>query len=53
MTEYDYYSDYSDDVGKKIDDLTDRIEEGVQGVIDTFNDAIGSKGWMWLVSPAV
>lgn len=53
MTDYDYYSEYSDDVGQKIDDLTDRIEEGVQSVLDTFNDTIGSSGWMWFVSPAV
>lgn len=53
MTDYDYYSQYSDDVGKQIDSLTDRIEEGVQQVLDTFNDTIGSKGWMWFVSPAV
>ena len=53
MNDYGYYHQYSDDVEAKIQELHDKIEEGIQQVFDTFNDAIGSKGWMWLVSPAV
>jgi hypothetical protein len=53
MTDYDYYYEYSDDVGKQIEEISKKIEEGVNTVIDTFNDTIGSKGWMWFVSPGV
>lgn len=53
MTDYDYYTEFTDDVETKLDDLKAKVEEGVQEVIDTFNDTIGSKGWMWLVSPAI
>lgn len=53
MTEYDYYHQYSEDVEARLEEVRDKIAEGVAGVVDTFNDAIGSKGWMWLVSPAV
>lgn len=53
MTDYDYFSQYSDDVERQVQVLSDKIEEGVQSVVDTFNDTIGSKDWMWFVSPAV
>jgi uncharacterized protein YukE len=53
MTDYDHYPEFSDDVETKLDDVKEKIEQGVQQVIDTFNDTVGSKGWMWLVSPAV
>jgi hypothetical protein len=53
MTEYNHYPEFSDDVETQLDDVKKKIEEGVQQVIDTFNDTIGSKGWMWFVSPAV
>jgi hypothetical protein len=50
---YNHYPEYTDDVEAKLNDISAKIEEGVQGVIDAFNDTIGSKDWMWLVSPAV
>ncbi|WP_134738335.1 hypothetical protein [Nocardioides sp. 503] len=52
MTTYDYYQDYNDDVDTKIQELSDKIEEGVQKVIDTFNDTIGSSNWAW-ISPGL
>ncbi|MFC7503909.1 WXG100 family type VII secretion target [Nocardioides sp. CPCC 206347] len=57
MTEYDYYSDYTDDTELKLEDIQKKIEEGVQKVIDTWNDSIIAKGldsrWAWVVSPGL
>jgi hypothetical protein len=53
MTDYDHFPEFSDDVESQLDDVKEKIEQGVKQVVDTFNDTIGSSGWMWFVSPAV
>jgi hypothetical protein len=49
---YNYHYEYSDDVESRLEEVKSKIEEGVEQVWDTFDSAIGSKDWFWLISPA-
>ncbi|MBM0126598.1 WXG100 family type VII secretion target [Pimelobacter simplex] len=57
MTEYDFYSDYTDDTELQLEDVKKKIEEGVDYIIDTWNDSIIAKGldsdWAWVISPGL
>ena len=53
MTDYDYYWEYSDDVDAKIQEISDKVQEGVEYILGKWEDTIGSQDWMWFVSPGV
>ncbi|WP_426247068.1 WXG100 family type VII secretion target [Nocardioides sp. LHG3406-4] len=53
MTEYSHHPDFRSDVEKKVQEFSDKIQEGVNWVIDEWEKCIGNQNWMWIVSPAV
>jgi len=53
VTDYDYYWEYSDDVDAKIQEISDKVQEGVEYILGKWEDTIGSSDWMWFVSPGV
>ncbi len=49
---YDVYDEFTTDTQTKLEELQGKIQEGVDNIWDKWNDSIGSKGYMWFISPA-
>lgn len=50
---YDHHIDFRNGVEEKLQEFSDKIQEGVNWVIDQWESCVGNQKWMWFVSPAV
>ena len=53
MTEYDHYSEFDTDVETKLEELHEKIQEGIDYIWQKWDDSILSSNWGWLISPGL